>query len=62
MTDNLSVTRRRAEAVKGFLVSEFQIDEKRLRVRPYGADNPVASNDSEDGRRLNNRIEFIRIR
>jgi outer membrane protein OmpA-like peptidoglycan-associated protein len=57
----LGLSKRRAEAVKHFLVSEYQIAENRLVIKPYGKSEPIAPNDTAEGQRLNNRIEFIRI-
>lgn len=59
---NLGLSRRRAEAVKNFLVSNFQIDERRLLIKPYGEHKPIESNETEQGRAQNRRVEFIRIR
>ncbi|MDM8521909.1 OmpA family protein [Desulfococcaceae bacterium HSG8] len=59
---NKKLSRRRARAVKKFLISEFQIDKKRLRIKAYGEKRPVASNETEEGRALNRRVEFVRIK
>jgi flagellar motor protein MotB len=59
--ENLDLSQRRAEAVKQFLMSEFQIAEHRLLIQPYGASKPMVSNETAEGRRLNNRIELIRV-
>ena len=58
---NLSLSERRAEAVKQFLVSEFQIEEERLLVKPYGERKPIDNNVTSEGRAKNRRVEFIRI-
>ncbi|WP_207682255.1 OmpA family protein [Desulfonema magnum] len=57
---NMDLSRRRARAVKAFLTSVFQIEESRLNVRAYGESRPIASNDTEHGRALNRRVEFVR--
>lgn len=59
---NDDLSRRRAEAVKTFLISLFQIDESRLNVKAYGESRPIASNGSEEGRALNRRVEFVRVK
>jgi len=56
----LSRRRARARAVRQFLTAMFQIDAGRLSVRAYGENRPIASNETEDGRSLNRRVEFIR--
>jgi outer membrane protein OmpA-like peptidoglycan-associated protein len=48
---------RRANAVKYYLVRKG-VEESRLTTKGYGPDRPVASNDTEEGRRLNRRVEF----
>jgi outer membrane protein OmpA-like peptidoglycan-associated protein len=35
------------------------IEAERLTTEGKGANSPLASNDSEDGRQLNRRIEFV---
>jgi outer membrane protein OmpA-like peptidoglycan-associated protein len=54
------LSRRRGEAVKSVLVSQFGVDAGRLTSNGFGAENPVASNDTPDGRAQNRRVEFIR--
>jgi outer membrane protein OmpA-like peptidoglycan-associated protein len=57
---NLKLSERRAQAVRDFLVDQG-IDAGRLTVHGYGELRPVASNDTEEGRSLNRRVE-IQIR
>ena len=59
---NLDLSRRRAEAVKQFLLDEGQIAEKRLLIKPYGEEQPFVSNDTVEGRAQNRRVEFVRIK
>ena len=55
--NNLTLSQERANAVKTAL-GEKGIDESRLVARGYGENQPVASNDTEDGRTTNRRTEF----
>ncbi len=58
---NRQLSGRRAEAVRSYLVAHgIQIG--RISARGYGSDRPVASNASEEGRALNRRVAFVRIR
>lgn len=54
---NLALSLARAETVRDFLV-ERGADPSRLVARGYGAEQPVASNDSEEGRAQNRRVEL----
>jgi len=58
---NLNLSKRRAEAIKTFLVAQYQIDSNRLFIKPYGERKPLESNDTDAGRAQNRRVEFIRI-
>jgi outer membrane protein OmpA-like peptidoglycan-associated protein len=57
---NMDLARRRAEAVKSVLVSQFGIDAARLTTAGLGASKPVASNNTPQGRADNRRVEFVR--
>jgi outer membrane protein OmpA-like peptidoglycan-associated protein len=57
---NLDLSKRRAEAVKAVLVSQFGIDAARLTTDGLGATKPIATNDTPQGRAQNRRVEFVR--
>jgi len=57
---NLDLSKRRAQAVRSILVSQFGIDQPRLTSNGFGADKPIASNDTPDGRAQNRRVEFVK--
>jgi OOP family OmpA-OmpF porin len=54
---NLKLSLRRAAAVKAFLAKEG-VAEGRLSTRGFGESQPVASNDTGDGRAQNRRVEL----
>jgi OmpA-OmpF porin, OOP family len=54
---NKDLSFKRAESVLKFLVGKG-IDVKRLAIKGYGAEKPVASNETDAGRQKNRRIEF----
>ena len=54
---NMSLSNARANAVKDYLVSKG-ISSSRIITKGYGKSNPVATNDTEEGRQLNRRVEF----
>jgi len=55
---NRDLSERRAETVRDFLASAG-VDPRRVSVRGYGEEHPVASNENESGRRENRRVEII---
>jgi OOP family OmpA-OmpF porin len=57
---NLGLSKRRAEAVRDFLVAE-DVPPEKLRVLGRGENDPIASNDTKEGRALNRRVEVIVI-
>jgi outer membrane protein OmpA-like peptidoglycan-associated protein len=55
---NKDLSKRRAQAVVKYLVDVGGVDEGRLELEGYGFDQPVASNDTEEGMAKNRRVEF----
>jgi len=55
---NKSLSQKRAESVKRYLVENFKIPEERFVAVGRGSSNPVASNADEDGRALNRRTDI----
>jgi outer membrane protein OmpA-like peptidoglycan-associated protein len=56
--DNVRLSQQRVNAVKSYLVSKG-IDAKRITGKGYGGTKPIASNDTEETRMMNRRVEFI---
>jgi hypothetical protein len=55
---NLALSQARADAIKIFLTAHG-VDTARTRTRGRGADSPIATNDNEEGRAQNRRIEVF---
>ncbi len=58
---NLTLSQKRADAVKQYLVSNYQIDPSLLDTKGYGDTKPVAANTSDDGRQQNRRVELVKM-
>lgn len=56
---NLGLSRRRADSVAGYLADTLGIDPSRIVLQWYGAADPVASNDTAEGRALNRRAVIV---
>ena len=54
---NMELSRRRAEAAADYLQKKYNLDSQRVVANWYGAANPIASNDTEEGRAQNRRVE-----
>lgn len=54
---NLNLSKDRANAVKQYLVNAG-VPASSITVNAYGESNPIASNATEEGRRLNRRVEI----
>lgn len=51
-----ALSRNRALIVKNYLIMQHQIDPNRLSTFSYGADQPIASSDTEEERSMNRRV------
>jgi outer membrane protein OmpA-like peptidoglycan-associated protein len=55
---NLRLSDRRANSVMQYLTKQGQIPKAMLQAKGYGISRPIASNDTDDGREKNRRVEF----
>ncbi len=55
--DNLKLSQARAESVRNYLVKKG-IAGDRVQAKGYGSADPVASNDTPDGKQQNRRTEI----
>jgi OOP family OmpA-OmpF porin len=58
---NQGLSERRAQAIEKYL-EEHGIDANRYTVKGHGESKPIASNDTEEGRQENRRVELKRLR
>lgn len=57
---NMDLSKRRAEAVKSVLATQFKVDAARLTTAGLGSTKPIGSNDTPLGRAQNRRVEFVK--
>jgi OOP family OmpA-OmpF porin len=57
---NMDLSRRRGDAVVKVLMEKYGVGAARLRASGDGPTAPVASNDTEDGRAKNRRVELVK--
>ena len=58
---NLDLSKRRAEAVKAVLVSQFKVEAGRLSTNGLGSTKPIDTNDTPQGRSQNRRVELVKL-
>ena len=56
---NVKLSEDRAEAIKDILVTQFKIDESKLTTEGRGETQPLANNNTPEGKAQNRRVEFI---
>jgi OOP family OmpA-OmpF porin len=54
---NLVLSQQRVDKIKSYLVSKG-ISARRIKGKGYGGSQPIATNNTEEARRLNRRVEF----
>lgn len=55
---NVRLSQNRANAVRDWLVKRGKVEASRLTARGFGPDKPIDTNDTEEGRQKNRRVEF----
>jgi outer membrane protein OmpA-like peptidoglycan-associated protein len=58
--NNQSLSEQRAAAVKKYLNNTFSIDNNRMTTAGKGSSQPVAENNSAEGKAQNRRVEFVK--
>lgn len=58
---NQTLSQKRAEAVKNYLVKKYKLKSAQLVPRGYGSTKAIAANDTDENRAKNRRIEVVAI-
>ena len=61
LAGNISLSKRRAASVMDRLVNDFAVNPAQLEAEGIGYLSPIASNQSDDGRTQNRRVEAILV-
>ena len=57
---NMNLSLERAEAVLEVLVNDYDVEQAWLKAKGVGFLAPVATNETEEGRALNRRVELVK--
>jgi len=55
---NLGLSKRRASSVKTYLIDQ-DVASSRMSTQGYGESDPIATNETDEGRQLNRRVEIV---
>jgi OOP family OmpA-OmpF porin len=55
---NLKLSQRRADSVRKYLIDNFGVNPNQLSAKGYGETRPIATNDTDEGRQRNRRVEL----
>jgi outer membrane protein OmpA-like peptidoglycan-associated protein len=58
---NMTLSQKRADAVKAALVSSYGVDGGRLTAKGFGQTKPAAPNTTPEGRQQNRRVELVKM-
>ena len=56
---NMQLSQRRADAVREYLLANFDLNPDQLTAQGFGEADPIASNDTDEGRARNRRVQFV---
>ncbi len=56
---NMNLSHQRAASVRAYLVQKGEVSADRITLSGFGFDDPVATNDTSEGRALNRRVQGI---
>jgi len=58
---NQTLSQKRAESVRSYLINEFNISPDRLEAKGWGEQKPIDSNSTAEGKANNRRVELVKL-
>jgi len=50
--------KKRADAIKEYIVYFGHVEDSRIETRGYGSSNPIVEEETDEDKKLNRRVEF----
>ena len=57
---NMELSQKRADAVVNELITKYKVSSSKLEAYGVGSLAPIATNDNEEGKALNRRVEIVK--
>lgn len=58
---NMTLSNSRAQSVRAYLVDHYKIEGGRLEAKGWGEGQPMAKNDTAEGKAMNRRVELVKL-
>jgi OOP family OmpA-OmpF porin len=58
---NMTLSQKRAESVKNYLIANYKIAPERLESKGWGESKPIDKNDTPEGKANNRRVELVKL-
>jgi outer membrane protein OmpA-like peptidoglycan-associated protein len=58
---NLTLSQKRSESVRTYLIDNFKVDKTRLESKGWGESKPIDKNDTPEGKANNRRVELVKL-
>jgi OOP family OmpA-OmpF porin len=58
---NMTLSQKRSESVRTYLIDNFKVDANRLESKGWGESKPIDTNDTPEGKANNRRVELVKL-
>jgi OOP family OmpA-OmpF porin len=58
---NLTLSQKRSESVRTYLINNFKVDGSRLESKGWGESKPIDTNNTPEGKANNRRVELVKL-